>query len=220
MKKNICLLLVILLLTGCSVKLVERESFDSIIDSVLYSAPKLSNTVFDGYKFYLPRGAFVLDSKDYNLKIKDNDNSYYLYVDTIAYYYKTKKEHTVDNSIFYSRNLDYKDNYGYVDITKVDDKYFLEIMYNYAKIEAYITEDDLYNSFLDMCYILSTIKFNDNAINYKLNNKELETTSEEFDIFKAKKDTDDFLQYVEEFDKYEETSDKPTDEDVIDINKK
>ena len=203
MKKNICLLLVILLLTGCNVKLVREDSFDSIINTVLYNDTSLSNTVFDGYKFYLPKG----------------DNSYYLYVDTIAYYYKTKKEHTEDNNIFYSRNLNYKDSYGYIDISKVEDKYFLEIMYNYAKIEAYIDEDSLYDSFLDMCYILSTIEFNDNAINYKLNNKELETTSEEFDIFKAKKDTEDFLQYIEEFDKYEESnnSNKPSDEDVIDV---
>jgi len=97
----------------------------------------------------------------------------------------------------------------------VEDKYFLEVMYNYAKIEAYVDESDLYNTFLNICYILSTINFNDSAISYKLSNQELESTIEEFDIFKAKKDEDNFLQYIEEFDKYESSNNTSKDEDII-----
>ena len=92
-------------------------------------------------------------------------------------------------------------------------------MYNYAKIEAYVNEDNLYDSFFNMCYILSTIDYYDSAISYKLSNKDLVTGSEEFNIFTSKKDTDNFLEYVEEFDKYDENSEVENnkhDEDIID----
>lgn len=217
MKKYICLTLALFLLTGCSIIKVEEESFDSIINTVLYADSNLVNASYDGYKFYLPRGTIVDEKKQYNLEIKDKDNYYYLYVDTIAYYYKTKKEHLVDNTLFYSKNLEYKNNFGYVDISKIGDKYFLEVMYNYAKIEAYV-DRNVYDAFLNICYILSTIQFNDSAISYQLSNQELEVTTEEFDIFNSKKDADNFLQYIEEFDKYDRQDNVNKDQDVIETN--
>ncbi len=211
--KKIGLALLLLLFTGCTILKVDERSFDSIINTVLYKDINLINTSYDGYKFYKPRGMTVKEKKEYNLEIKDKKNNYYLYVDTIAYYYKTKAEHKEDTSIFYSKNLSNKDKFGYIDITKVDDKYFLEVMYNYAKIEAYLDEDNLYDGFINVCYILSTIKFNDSAIEYKLSNKKFETKSEEFNIFNSKKNDDNFLKYVEEFDKYEQSTAK--DQDII-----
>lgn len=213
--KKYMLTLLLILLTGCSIQKIEEESFDSIINTVLYSDNDLSNQVFDGFKFYLPRGTTVDLKKEYNLEIKDNKNTYYLYIDVISYYYKTKKEHKIDDSLFYSKNLNYKDEFGYIDISKVDNKYFLEVMYNYAKVEAYVLEDDLYDAFLNICYILSTINFNDSAINYQLSNQEFESKTEEFDIFESKKDDDNFLEYIEEFDKYENSNNTSPDEDII-----
>ena len=217
MKKYLCLTLLIIFFCGCSITMVKDESFESIIDTVLYKDTDLFNVSFEGYKFYLPRGVSVSLKKQYNLEIKDKNNYYYLYVDTIAYYYKTKVEHKEDKEIFYSKNLEHNGNFGYIDITKVDGKYFLEIMYNYAKIEAYILEEDLYDSFFNMCYILSTIDYYDSAISYKLSNKDLVTASEEFNIFQSKKDSDNFLEYVEEFDNYdgENNKDNVIDQDII-----
>lgn len=215
MKKYICLALILLFLTGCSIKKVEEESFDSVINTVLYNDNNLHNASFEGFKFYLPRGTTVNLKKENNIEINDSNNSYFLYVDTISYYYKTKKNHDIDNKLFYSKTLENNDNFGYIDISKVDDKYFLEVMYNYAKIEAYVEEYNLYNAFLNICYILSTIDFNDSAIKYNLSNQKLEATIEEFDIFKSKKDDDDFLQYIEEFDKYENKNNLNKDEDII-----
>ena len=99
MKKYICLALILLLFTGC-IKRVEEESFDSIIDTVLYNDNNLHNVSFEGFKFYLPRGTTVNLKKENNLEIKDNNNTYYLYVDTISYYYKTVKKHEIDNKLF------------------------------------------------------------------------------------------------------------------------
>ena len=216
MKKYVGLLL-LLLVTGCSVARVRDESFDNIVESILYKESSLANVNFDGYKFYLPRGARVREKKEYNLEINNNSNTYYLYIDTIAYYYKTKVNHNVDNSIFFSKNLNYNGHSGYIDITEVNNKYFVEVMYNYAKIETYVDKDNLSNAFLDICYVLSTIDFNDSAINYRLKNRELETTTEEFSIFKSKKEDDNFLKYVEEFDKYENQSTNK-DQDIIETD--
>ena len=222
MKKFICLALIVLLLGGCSIARVEVNSFESIINTILYKDTNLANASFDGYKFYLPRGTTVTEKKQTNLEIKDAKNYYYLYVDAISYYYKTKGSHKVDNNIFYSKDLSNGSNFGYIDISKVNDKYFIEVMYNYAKIEAYVTEYTLYDAFLNVCYILSTIDFNESVINYRLSNKELETTTEEFNIFKSKKDDDNFLQYIEEFDKYNsDTEDVNTgqDQDSLETDK-
>ena len=211
--KKIGLTLLLLLFTGCTILKVDERSFDSIINTVLYKDTNLVNTSFEGYKFYNPRGMTVKEKKEYNLEIKDKKNYYYLYVDTVAYHYKTKSQHEEDKNIFYSKNLNNQDKFGYIDITKVENKYFLEVMYNYAKIEAYLDEDNLYDGFINVCYILSTIKFNNSAIEYRLSNKKFETKSEEFNIFNSKKNDDNFLKYVEEFDKYEKSTAK--DQDII-----
>ena len=220
MKKILYLILFLLLLTGCSITKVQEESFDYMLNTVMYQDKDLSNTVFEGYKFYLPRGTMVNEKKEYNLEIKDKKNTYYLYVDTIGYYYKTAIDHQIDKQIFYSKNLNYKEKYGYIDISKIDNKYFLEIMYNYAKIEAYVEDENLNDAFLNICYILSTISYNDSAIKYRLSNRALETTTEEFDIFKSKKDDDNFLKYVEQFDKYENNSNNKKDQDIIETDEK
>ncbi len=213
MKKLIGLSLAFLLLiTGCSV--VEEKSFDAIINNVLYQDQNLANKNYDGYKLYLPRGTTTNDKVSKNLVIKDQDNTYYLYVDTIAYYYKTRENHEIDNNIFYSTNLNYKDKFGYIDISKIDNKYFLEVMYNYAKIEAYVKEDSLYDAFLNICYILTTISYNDSTIKYNLDNDILETKTVEFDIFKSKKNNDNFLQWIKEYDKYENKN-SSKDQDII-----
>lgn len=203
------------LLTGCSFSKVDEESFDGIINTVLYNDNSLYNQSFVGYKFYKPRATTVDEMKEYNLEISDGKNIYYLYVDTVSYYYKTKVEHEVDNKLFFSKNLNYGDKYGYIDISEIDNKFFIEFMYNYSKIESYVDEHNLYDAFLNICYILSTIDFNDETINYKLSHSELSVTTEEFNIFKSKKDEDNFLKYVEEFDKYEKNNSTISDDDVI-----
>lgn len=216
LKKIGLVLILIFFLTGCNIVKVDENSFDSIIKTILYKDTQLSNVNFEGYKFYLPRGLDIIDKTDNNLKIKDkNNNNYYLYVDTVAYYYDSQFTHEIDNSIFYSTNLNYKNNFGYVDITFINDKYFLEVMYNYAKIESYVSKDDLYDTFLYISYILSTISFSDFTIDYQLGNNKFESTVEEFNIFESKKDNDNFLQYVEEFDKYETTNNTNKDQDII-----
>ena len=219
MKKIIGIFLIVLVITGCSIKKVSNDSFDSIINSVLYEESNLANVNFDGYKFYLPRGSKIYDKDLSNIEIRSGNNTYYLYVDMISYYYKTKKDHVDDNSIFYSKSLNYNNKFGYIDVSQVNDKYFIEVMYNYAKIESYVDSSSLYDSITDICYILESIKYNDATIKYRLNDEEFKSSGEEFDIFTSKKNSDNFLEWVEKFDKYEDsTSNKTKDQDIIETD--
>ena len=216
---SVLLLVVILFITGCEV--VNYDSVNTIIDTVLYKDSNLTNANFEGYSFYLPQGTKVADKQDYNLKIKDNDNYYYLYVDTIAYHYKTKNELDIDKSHFYTSELNNRDLFGYVDISEYDDYYFVVIMYNYAKIESFVSKDDFNIVFANMCSILSSVEFNDKVIDTYIDSDKSISQEEEFNIFSSKNEDDNFLKYEQEYDVYDdETNDDDliNDEDHIDLN--
>ena len=70
-------------------------------------------------------------------------------------------------------------------------------MYNYAKIEALCSEEDINNIILNSSYILSTVKFNNNIIKAMLDDEFL-VSEEKYDIFVSKKDTNDFLKLEDE----------------------
>ena len=217
-KLSVLLLVIILFVTGCEV--VNYDSVNTIIDTVLYKNSNLTNVNFEGYGFYLPQGTKIVDKHDYNLKIKDNNNYYYLYVDTIAYHYKTKNEFDINMNHFYTDELSNGNLFGYVDISEYGDYYFVVIMYNYAKIESYVSKDDFNTVFANMCSILSSISFNDKVINTYIDSDKSISHEEEFNIFSSKNEDDNFLKYEKEYDTYEDNSMNETinDEDHIDLN--
>ena len=51
MKKIVLLLCFMVLITGCSVKSIQDDNIDSIVESVLTKKITLSNSYFDGYKY-------------------------------------------------------------------------------------------------------------------------------------------------------------------------
>lgn len=198
MKKIVLLLCLVVLLTGCSIKQVEYDSIDSIIESVLTKNINLSNSYFDGYKYYLPRGLRLVSKKGYNAKLVSGKNTYYLFVDVIAYYNKVDRKFE-PSSGYYSKELNYNGKKGYIEITKTDDLYFVEIMYNYAKIETLVEERDLNTIVINSCYILSSIKFNDKVIETLVGENALDYKETIFDIFGPHRDSDEFLEYEEEY---------------------
>ena len=198
MKKNVLLLCLVVLLTGCSIKQVEFNSLDSITESVFTKDIKLSNSYFEGYKYYLPKGLRLVSKKDYNAKLINVNTTYYLYVDVIAYYNKVEKKFEPSNG-YYSKELNFNNKKGYIEITKDEDMYFVEIMYNYAKIETLVDERNLYDAVINSCYILSSVQFNDKIIETLVGENALDYKETIFDIFGPHRDTDEFLKYEEEY---------------------
>ena len=198
MKKILLLGLAALILTGCTIVRIDTTSIDNILNVVLSKENTLYNRVGRGYKYYVPRGVTYIDSSGSNDKLYSNGVYYYLYLDEIGYYYKKSINYKVDNSKYYSRKINNKGNLGYLEITKQDDLYLIEFVYNYARIEALVPEDDINDTVLNCSYILSTIKYNSNIVKLSLEDDFLKNKEEEYNVFSSKNNDDDsFLRYEE-----------------------
>lgn len=219
MKKLFVLLLAILLVTGCSINSFNYDDLDVVIDKVLEQNIKLDNVVLEGYKYYIPHGVILKEKHDYNQLLSYNNNDYYLYVDIISYYYKSNIKHKENSNLYFSKNINYKNKSGYIDIKENDDDYYIEAYYNYAKIETYVKKDDLKDSVINICYILNSIQFNKNIIESMVGDNKLNYSSEQFSLFDEEKDTSSFLQYVQEYDKYYDVDGELPTDDQITIDK-
>ena len=198
MKKIIFLGLLTLILTGCTVVRIDTTSIDNIINVILSKENTLYNRVGRGYKYYVPRGVTYIDSSGTNDKLYSNGVYYYLYLDEISYYYKKTNNYKVDNSKYYSKKIKNGDKKGYLEITKKNDLYLIEFVYNYAKIEALVPKEDINDTVLNCSYILSTIKYSSNIIKLSLEDDFLKNKEEEYDVFSSKGNNDDnFLRYEE-----------------------
>ncbi len=199
MKKLFLMLFLLIFLTGCTAVRINTSSIDNIVSVVLSKENTLYNTIGKGYKYYVPRGVVYIDSNEYNEKLYCNGDYYYLYLDIISYYYKKGFTYTENKELYYSKNIDINNKKGYLEITKMDDKYYLvEFMYNYAKIEALVTEDKINEVVLNATYILSTVKYNDNVIKLVLDEDYFTNKEEKYDIFKSTNNSTSFeLEYTE-----------------------
>lgn len=199
MKKILLLGLAALILTGCTIVRIDTTSIDNILNVVLSKENTLYNRVGRGYKYYVPRGVTYIDSSGSNDKLYSNGVYYYLYLDEISYYYQKSLDYKEDDSKYYSRKIDNDGNLGYLEIAKQDDLYLIEFVYNYARIEALVPEEDINDTVLNSSYILSTIKYNNNIVKLSLEDDFLQNKEEKYDVFSAKnQDDDSFLRYEEE----------------------
>ncbi|MEG0021957.1 MAG: membrane lipoprotein lipid attachment site-containing protein [Bacilli bacterium] len=196
MKKLILILLSVFLLSGCTVVRINTDSIDNIVNVILSKDNTLYNNVGKGYKYYRPRGVTYIDTIDYNEKLYSNGNYYYLYIDINSYYYKREFEYKQNKEAYYSRFIDINKKTGYLEVNKQEDGYYLiEFMYNYAKIEALVKEEDINDVILNSTYILSSIKYNSNVIKIMLNEDYFTNKEERYDIFmpKSTQKKDDFI---------------------------
>ena len=145
MKKVFLLLVSLVLLSGCTITRMDTKTYDEVIDKVLSLNIKLSNKVGKGYKYYAPRGVVRVDANTYNDVLKRDSTTYYLYVDVVSYYYKTKFSYKNSKNDYYFKTLKNGKKDGYVDIVKKNNKFYVQMVYNYAKIESYVDKDSLKN---------------------------------------------------------------------------
>lgn len=195
MKKIILIILSLILFTGCTIVRIDTANIDNIIDVVLSKNNTLYNRVGKGYKYYVPRGMSYIDTTELNDKLYSNGYYYYLYIDVISYYNKIAFTYKENKDAYYSRYIDINGKEGYLEINKINDRYLIEFMYNYAKIEAMVYEDDINDVVLNSTYILSTIKFNNNVIKLMLNDEYFVNKEEKYDIFTSKIENTDNLKY-------------------------
>jgi len=218
MKRLIVLLsIVTVLVTGCSINKLDDNDIGKNIKTLMSEKTKLYNVYYEGYKYYLPKGLGFLDKDDYNAILKDkNNNKYYLYVDAISYYHKTENDYKIKNDAHYSKRLDYNGKTGYIQIDEVDGKYFIQFVYNYAKMEAYVSEDDLVDVVTNMCLVLRTIKYNNVVLESLIGENKINYKEEDYTLFKANSSKESFLDVVkrEETDKYK----KDLEDEKIDLN--
>ena len=101
MKKIMLLLLILIIITGCSVVRIDTKNIDNIISVVLSKNNTLYNRVGQGYKYYIPRGVSYIESNELNDTLYFNGNYYYLYIDVISYYFKENIDYKVKNNAYY-----------------------------------------------------------------------------------------------------------------------
>ena len=212
MKKVLCLLTTVLLLCGCSK--INDKNYDELINSVVASNYKMENTYRTGYKYYTPTNMDILSTLDYNETLADDNYKYYFYVDVVSYYNRVIEGYNEDTKAVYSKKINYEDKYGYIEINKwKNGKYLLEIMYNYAKIEVIVDEENIKSAITNAMVVLSSVKYNNNILESIVGENVLTAKEIEFNIFETKKNESNFLKVSEE-DVYED-KDVPNDPDLV-----
>ena len=207
-KKIVTLIIGILFLSGCST--INSMSYQEIIEKTK-TGSNLSNVVRKGYKYYIPKGMKLVNNKDYNEIIMDQDNTYYLYVDVVSYYNNVKFDYKVSSEAFYSEKLDN----GYLEINKLEnDKYLIEIMDNYAKIEVIVDKENIKKAIAYSNVLISSVEYKYDVLDNLMKDDSFNTSEVEFNIFKTIKNDSDFATYEQMYGTYEET-DSIKDSDII-----
>lgn len=195
--KRLIIIILCFILTGCTAVRMDTTNIDNILNVVLSKENNLYNRVGKGYKYYVPRGVTYIDTNDLNDKLYSNGIYYYLYIDTVSYYYKIDNNYIEKPNLFYSNIINGKNN-GYLEIRELEEIYYITFYYNYAKIEAVSNKEHLNEVILNASYILSTVKFNDNIIKLNLKNNYLTNKEEQYTEFKKNENEEYFLLTEEE----------------------
>lgn len=200
-------------------------SIDEVVDVMLGTDTNLSNNFFEGYKYYIPKGLKLLTKDEYNVSLKDEyNNTYYFYIDVVSYYNEEEVDYEVNDDAYFSKELNYNDKLGYLEITKIEDTavYFIEYMYNYGKIEAFVKEAEIKSAIINMSSILKSLEFNRNVLESLIGNNVLNYEEVTYDVMQPKGSTatkDTYLEYEEKYGIYEGYGDSNTEERIeIDEN--
>ena len=213
MKKKIgCVLLLLFMCSGCTV--IQSSSYEEILQEAV-NKTVTTNVSRVGYKYYLPKGMRLLEHEESNELLAHNEDVYYLYVDYISYYNKIKEDYEEKEDVVYSQKIAHGDNFGYLEIKNtLNDKYFIEIMYNYAKIEVIVEKEDAKESIAYAMSILSSIKYQDMVLASLMDEDVLTSNETLHNIFETAQTESGYLEIVEEYGQYEEDN-ETVDPDFI-----
>ena len=199
MKKLLILLSIsVLFITGCSVTRLDSNDLLKNADNLLSVKVSMYNEFYEGYKYYLPKTLKFIDKDEYNAILQDrNNNRYYLYIDAISYYHKIKNDYEEKDGSYISKRLDYRKKTGYLQIDEVDSKYFVQYVFHYGKMEAYVSHDELVDVITNMSCVLRSVKFNNEVLASLIGENVLDYKEEDYSLFKADSSKENFLDVVE-----------------------
>ena len=199
MKKLFILLSIsVLFITGCSIKKLDNNSIENNLDTLMSVKVSMYNEFYEGYKYYLPKALRFVDKDEYNAVLMDfHNNRYYLYVDAISYYHKISNNYEENSESYLSKRLDYGKKTGYIQIDEVDSNYFVQFVFHYAKMEAYVPKDEIVDVVSNMCCVLRSVKFHDAILDSLIGENILDYKEEDFSLFKADSSKENFLDVVE-----------------------
>lgn len=215
MKKKFVLLslLACIFLVGCTP--IQEMTLLEIINIGTNRTVEVYNKYRKGYKYNLPKGLEVVDNSEYNEVIESRDYVYYLYVDAVSYYNKVIEKYEENSKAYVSMQINYQDKYGYLEINQLDEeKYFIEIMYNYAKIEVIVKKRDINVAVYDSLSVLASVKFNDDVLKTLLDEEISQFQEVQFDIFETVTTVDS--QYLQAVEDEKEEQEDIHDSDLID----
>ena len=215
MKKKFVLLslLACIFLVGCTP--IQEMTLLEIIDMGTNRTVEVYNKYRKGYKYNLPKGLDVIDNSEYNEVIESDNYVYYLYVDAVSYYNKVIEKYEENSEAYVSMQINYQDKYGYLEINQLnEEKYFIEIMYNYAKIEVIVKKRDINVVVYDSLSVLASVKFNDDVLKTLLDEEVSQFQEVQFDIFETVTTTDS--QYLQAVQDEKEEQEEIHDSDLID----
>ena len=203
-KKVILLIIIALMLTGC-VKI--DNNIDSVVNATMTKEIKDVNTVSTNYQLYIPMGVMQQVDNEYNQKLKIKDTHVYLYVDTISYYYKNTLNYKANSDYnYYYKKINLNGKTGYIGINKLDDNsFFVQIVYNYSKIEFYSNYEDMPIIVSNSLIMLNSIKYNDNLIKDELDDTTSDGREVKYELDKPVDSESMFSQYLQEYVEPEET---------------
>ena len=206
MKKRIILLLILFMMTGCSI--VSNLSIDQIVTKTINSKYKIYNHVSNGYKYYLPRGLRAIKKDENNQIIKSDKYDYYLYVDLVSYYNNINLSYEVSPDIYYSKLLK-GNSQGILNVSKIkDDEYYINLKYNFANVQVKVKEKDINEGVTNSLIIASSIIYNDEVIANLMKNDNLSSAEEVINIFDTNTGETNQLEY-EDDSSYEEDAYDP-----------
>lgn len=210
-KKIILISILIIMLTGCVKIDYSNKKYSDLVVNCL-NKKSITNNVALGYKYYIPKGVKITKNYDYNQVFLVDNNYMYMYVDINSFYYNTKSENKDASNYYYFEKISYDGKIGYIAIKKETNKYYVEIEYNYSKIEFYSEEKKLNKMITLSSIILNSIDYNKKIIEKVLNESIGSFSEISYEIEKPEDTSSNFSQYLNEYIKEEEESEELPDE--------